>query len=228
MTRRQVMVAFVGGAVAALGGCDEMFRKRFRFRMTVEVETPQGLRSGSTVTEVSAAKTTKLLPEQHAISTVFKGEAVAVDLPGGTLFALVGDIGPGYPLSVAVVKSFDPLTGPEDKFVASIGKLGERASRGRSVPLRDLPKLVRFRDIHDPRTVELVDPEDLAKSFGPGVQLSRIVLTVVDEPVTIGIERRLRWLSDYPEPRLSPDYSGTNISPAATLTHGDFRKGTAK
>jgi hypothetical protein len=192
MTRRDAIGLLCSGSVFMLSGCNEMFRKRFRFRMTVEVETPQGLRTGSGVMEVSAAKTTKILPEQHAVSTVFKGEAVPVDLPDGqTLFALVGDIGAGYSLASAAVKSFDPLTGPEDKYVASIGKLGETGSLGRSVPIRDMPKLVRFRNIRDPKTVELVDPKDLAKSFGPGVKLRQIVLTVVDEPVTQGIEKRL-------------------------------------
>ena len=217
MTRREFVGFLSVGSAAILTGCNEMFRKSFRFKMTVEVETPQGLRTGSGVMEVSAAKTTKILPEQNAVSTIFKGEAVLVDLPGGTLFALVSDIGSGYSLASASVKSFDPLTGPEGKYVASIGKLGETSSLGRSVPIRDMPKLVRFRDIRDPKTVELVDPDDLAKSFGPGVQLKSIVLTVVDEPVTTGIENQLGWLSKYPEPRLSPNYS--------EITHGDFRKG---
>jgi hypothetical protein len=214
------------GSVALLSGCNTMFRKRFRFKMIVEVETPQGLRTGSGVMEVSAAKTVKILPDEHAVSTVFKGEAVPVDLPGGqTLFALVGDIGAGYSLANAAVKSFDPLTGPEDKYVASIGKLGEAGSLGRSVPIRDLPKLVRFRDIRDPKTVELVDPSDLAKSFGPGVKLRRIVLTVADEPVTRGIEKRLGWLVKYRNSQLDGDHYETFSNFANSLNIYDFKNG---
>ncbi|MEN9924232.1 MAG: hypothetical protein RL268_358 [Pseudomonadota bacterium] len=54
-----------------------------------------------------------------------------------------------------------------------------------------LPMLVRFADLRDPKTVERVDPKDLAKSFGPGVQLTRITIAMTDEAVTVGIEERL-------------------------------------
>ena len=41
--------------------------------------------------------------------------------------------------------------------------------------------MVRFGDIADPKTVERVDPCDLAKSFGPGVQFARATIAVTDE-----------------------------------------------
>jgi hypothetical protein len=37
----------------------------------------------------------------------------------------------------------------------------------------EMPLLVRFRDMNDPKTLERVDPNDLAASFGPGVYLKR-------------------------------------------------------
>lgn len=229
MTRRDVIGLMTAVSALGLTGCNEMFRKSFRFKMTVEVETPQGLRTGSSVMEVSAAKTTKILPEQNAVSTIFKGEAVLVDLPGGPLIALVSDIGSGYSLASAAVKSFDPLTGPEGKYVASIGKLGEPASLGRSVLIGDYPELVRFRNIRDPKTVELVDPNDLAKSFGAGVKLRRIMLTVVDGPVTVGIEQRLPWLVRYGNKMLdgseleSFDANGNPINLANSLSVLNFK-----
>ena len=58
----------------------------------------------------------------------------------------------------------------------------------------DLPLLVRFRDINDPRTVERVDANDLAASFGPGVYLKRATIEITRDPVTTGIEKRLAWL----------------------------------
>ena len=59
------------------------------------------------------------------------------------------------------------------------------------------PTLVRFRDINDPKTVEDVDPANLATSFGPGFHLRRITLQRTDDAVTHGIENRLKWLRDY-------------------------------
>ncbi|WP_066268991.1 hypothetical protein [Blastomonas sp. CCH3-A3] len=66
--------------------------------------------------------------------------------------------------------------------------------------LRDMPArpmLVRFRDINDPTTVERVDPDALAASFGEGVKLRRVTVQLTDDPVTKGIEKRLKWLDSY-------------------------------
>ena len=93
----------------------------------------------------------------------------------------------------------------------------------------DYPELVRFRDIRDPKTVELVDPNDLAKSFGAGVKLRRIMLTVVDGPVTVGIEQRLPWLVRYGNKMLdgseleSFDANGNPINLANSLSVLNFK-----
>src|SRR5207253_11489286 len=57
----------------------------YRYRMTVYVDTPAGPRSGSSVIEVVYSPPVLM---GHSQSDV-RGEAVAVDLPGGTLFALL-------------------------------------------------------------------------------------------------------------------------------------------
>jgi hypothetical protein len=50
---------------------------------------------------------------------------------------------------------------------------------------------VRFKDEKDPKTVEAVDPANLAASFGDGVRLKRVTIETTTDPVTTGIERRL-------------------------------------
>jgi hypothetical protein len=65
----------------------------------------------------------------------------------------------------------------------------------REIRPSDLPRLVTFEDVADPRSVKEVDPRDLAASFGPGVRLRRAAIEVTGDPVTEGdIERRLPWL----------------------------------
>jgi hypothetical protein len=59
-----------------------------------------------------------------------------------------------------------------------------RQSGPRDVPFAVLPKLVRFRDINDPNSDVPVSPDDLAASFGPGVQLKRVILQLTDDPIT--------------------------------------------
>ena len=53
----------------------------------------------------------------------------------------------------------------------------------RGVPLF-YPRLVRFCDNADPKTVEKVDPANLAASFGSGNRLKRITAQIVDGDVT--------------------------------------------
>ena len=56
MMARRGVIGLLGGAVIdGLAGCDVIAppRASLRYRMTVEVETPQGLRSGSSVIETT-------------------------------------------------------------------------------------------------------------------------------------------------------------------------------
>jgi hypothetical protein len=46
------------------------------------------------------------------------------------------------------------------------------------------PTLVRFRDINDPRTIDVVDPADLTASFGPNIRLKSVTVQITDKPVT--------------------------------------------
>ncbi len=74
----------------------------------------------------------------------------------------------------------------------------------KALSFAELPILVRFRDINDPTSVERVDPDNLAASFGPGVTLVNASIEIVSSgfwpfralglsgtPVTTGIEKRL-------------------------------------
>jgi hypothetical protein len=46
---------------------------------------------------------------------------------------------------------------------------------------------VTFSDISDPTSVALVDPDDLAASFGAGYALEAVTVEVTQEPVTEGV-----------------------------------------
>jgi hypothetical protein len=73
-----------------------------------------------------------------------------------------------------------------------------QAARGRgpiALPQKLYPNFLRFRDIKDPTTAELVDPDNLAKSFGPSIRLVRVTIEITDEAVTRDIRNVLPWLS---------------------------------
>ncbi|MFN0193062.1 MAG: lipase family protein [Aestuariivirga sp.] len=51
-----------------------------RYRLTIDVETPQGIKSGSSVIAVDYVRHWALLPDTAVITTEVTGEAIFVDL----------------------------------------------------------------------------------------------------------------------------------------------------
>lgn len=248
MKRRTLLCSAIClGAVAILPACNASGHElpTYRYRLTVEVDTPEGLKSGSSVIEVRTELAGKVkLPDANGLRIEFKGEAVAVDLgPRGVLFALLRSessvswaggvmerVTPPPPAATKVRYAKWHARMLANKGVHALHRISpftlqpwERPKP--DDPPKDYPMLVRFGDITDPKTVERVNPDDLAASFGSGVKLRRITVELTDDPVTTGIEKRLEWLSRHPEPSLNPSHGPTDFSISATLHHGDFRYG---
>lgn len=162
----------------------------YRYRMTVHIDTPSGPRSGSGVIEVAYAAPGPL--SASAFRREVRGEAVAVDLPGGTtLFALLGsheDRDSGAELYAdqayagALPHGYDWKEGVEAL---------RRQTEAAVLPAGHSPRLVRFRNPNDARTIEVLDPSDLEAALGPGVRLDRVEIRITEDPVTSANEARL-------------------------------------
>jgi hypothetical protein len=208
-----------GGAAAALapGACRS--RRRYNYKTVVEVETPQGVRVGATVRELRYIDSS-MEPRPHWTG---RGEAVAVHLPGGrTLFALLAGARGEVDYSTRDTDALFMATGGPDRGRAI--ELWPTAPQGLeeiSVTLRDpLPMLVTFADIDDPKTIEKVEPGNLAAHFGAGVMLKRICIETGDDPVTTGIESNLKWLATHrgsmvPGGRRHPGHPEKDLTPSA-------------
>jgi hypothetical protein len=143
----------------------------------------------------------------------FSGEAFPIDLGArGTLFVLLaGDPKRQEPEShrddhhyspdagqAALVEYFKfYVSGLPNGFGAKF-KIDDFANSRTGVDLapNSLPKLVYFRDVDDPKSAELVDPYHLDASFGPGVTILRAKAEITGEPITSGIEKRLKWVKN--------------------------------
>ncbi|WP_373502425.1 hypothetical protein [Aestuariivirga sp.] len=210
----------------ALTGCE---RYSWRQKMTVTVETPAGEVSGASVSQVGWAK--------HWIRTDgmgwdydLTGEAVVVEVtPGRYLFALLKGAGTTeYMGSVAAAS----IAGRESRVIDGelfdeVRDRRDRAAGVIAVPAYQYPMLVTFGDISEPMSVELVDPDNLAASFGPGVRLKSVTLEVTDEAVsTPTLNKLLEWLGPFPEPALGPATGSSGSVPFYRLVHmGDFFRG---
>jgi hypothetical protein len=183
------LCALLAGAFA-LGGCGE--KVSWKQKLTVTVETPEGIKTGQAVQRVRSTYTGPSTIGGNEVQYSMTGEAVVVSLAEGRyLFGL--------------------LSGPE----LARGAFGDRLPAGRLEYLQsmrtlkgaiatllrdDYPLLVTFADIADPASVQRVDPDDLAASFGPGYRLQSITLEITDEPVTEGpVEAALAWSGEIPD-----------------------------
>lgn len=206
----KMMAVFTGALL--LGGCLEAEAEDrapdYRYRLTVEVETPEGLKTGSSVIEV---RQSLMRPGSDpgagvGVSRKVRGEAVAVDLPGGqTLYALLRSennvewASRVYVLLAPKPEKNEPFVDQLDNVLELEGVQvlprmwranvlqGERSA---------YPQMVTFADEADPTSIVRVDPDDLAASFGQGVRLKRITAELTDDAVTTGIEERLEWVNE--------------------------------
>lgn len=213
-----------------MGGCGLFGGNSYRFRLAVAVDTPEGPRTGSGVLEVRASNEWSPLPDMADRSWEVRGEAVAVDLPGGrTLFALLKTDAHFEDMMGLSMNTLHPdFRGTGYNVVGVAGELSRRwGGEPVAVAPADYPLLVTFGDLDDPASVRLVEPGDLAAQFGSGTALRGITAELTDAAVTRGIDERLGWLGKHPEPRLDNDFMPTpNPTFAQQIRHGDFARGT--
>ena len=235
MTHRQriavglltLVVIFFGFAAAIF-----IYRQlpaRISYRLTLKVESEGIVSTGSSVIETRWYP--GVINMGNPWNTRVRGDAVAVTVGGhGTLFALLtGPATPArptgetfYPLDPEriLLEAFDAeksRTGRSRDFLIAIAKHRD----GVELPLTELPMLVRFKNLSDPRSVERVDPTNLAASFGPGARILQATLAITDEPVTTNLETQLVWLQKGNEALLNSQLrSGTGL--AGNLIRGDF------
>lgn len=205
----------------------------WRYKMTVTVETPEGLKTGSAAREV-------IIPSGlNRIYPKVKGEAVVVDLgKRGVLFALMrGPLsGPdyGYHVVFDVFPSPNPPLTPE-----GVNYYKTLKSAKAVLTPEQYPMFVRFKDINNPKTVEnVLDFERIGdgypihyrikadhteEMFGQGVKIKQVTLEMTDEPVTWGIEKWISWLPSVKMSYLDGSHHSRN-SPLG-LDGGAFQRG---
>jgi hypothetical protein len=175
----------------------------WRYKMTVTVETPEGIKTGSAVREVRAADGIKLTPESNVMRRV-RGEAVVIDLSKrGVLFSLMsGDSGTNI--------FFDAFPAPGcgngciDK--STIVYYNSHFKVGQKVTLKanQYPMFVHFKDINDQTTVEQWCETETCALYEKifvghkaidfkllDLRIKEVTIEMTDEPVTKIIDKMM-------------------------------------
>lgn len=209
----------------------------WRYRMTVSVETPEGIKTGSAVREIHAYSYPQLISTTSATVQVSKGEAVVVDLgKRGVLFALIGE---DYGHRII----FDVFPGHHG--TTSKGIRYYRSLKDAKVTLEPdkYPTFVRFLNINDPETVQQVSRADsldrlrkinpkrskeslasFEEAFGSGIRVKEVSIEITRDKITSGIQQYLPWLANT-NGYLDGQYLGGGPELSNILHTGYFQKG---
>jgi len=216
--------------VLALAACGRS--ESYRYKLTLAVNTPTGVKRASSVVEVLFWDV--WFPERGTMGKI-RGQALYLDLDPGArpLIALLTRRIHPPDRPVAVVGDKDERWirdgGPSIRLMCRLYGIAPstdyrddvpRIARQRgphSITPNDLPDLVTFADINDPKTVIEVDPNNLQATLGPGASWNEITLESTDEPITPGIEAKLPWISAERHGMLDGDPNHDKTTLANTL-----------
>jgi len=188
-------------AVLVIGDQIRINRPGHKYRLTVAVQTPDGVKSASGVMAV--------VPDRgysRGGHTSTKGDALVVDLGGGkALLALLAHLD-GTKLDLdgmnyLALRAYGAAGGRRVSFNEMSRMSGVVPVTGALIPL-----LASFADANDPATARIVAADDLEATYGRGYRLGEVTAEVVPnglwpvdfggalgEPVSRGIEAKLPW-----------------------------------
>ena len=188
-------------AALVIGDQIRINRPNHKYRLTVEVETPEGVKSASGIVAIHPDRS-----YSRGGKTSTKGDAVFVDLGGGkNLVALLAHFDKSLELD-----EINYLALRAYKAAGQNVSFNQMSRMTGTVPVKGevIPVLVSFADAADPATARVVPPGDIEAMLGKGYRLRGISAEVVPngvwpldfggplgDPVTRGIEAKLPWLS---------------------------------
>ena len=194
----------------------------WRYKLTVNVDTPEGLKSGSAVREVEVCLVDHLVPEVADADVKVRGEAVVVDLgKRGVLFAIMDTDG-SYQI---VFEAFPGAYGLTKEGIDYYSKL--KASKIITDPKKypEYAQLITFSDLKNPLTVMAIHPEKPDNILGYGVKIKDIAIEMTDKPVTWKINQWLPWLVKNNGGYLDGQFAGGGPELSNILHGGNFRRG---
>jgi len=189
-------------AALVIGDQIRINRPAHKYRLTVEVETPEGRKSASGVMAVHPDRSYTRRGQTRTL-----GDAIFVDLgQGKNLVALLAHVDKNLVLddmNYVALRAYLAATGKRVPFSEMSRLTGVVPVKGELIPV-----LVSFADQAMPGTARVVLPDDAEAVLGKGYRLQGISVEVVPngywpldfggalgEAVTRGIQAKLPWLN---------------------------------
>ena len=189
-------------AALVIGDQIRINRPAHKYRLTVEVETPQGRRSASGVLAVHPDRSYTRRGQTRTL-----GDAVFVELgQGKNLVALLAHVDNTLVLddmNYVALRAYAEASGTRVPFSQMSRLSGTVPVKGALIPV-----LVSFTDPATPGSAKVVPPDDAEAVLGKGYRLQGLAIEVVPNgywpldfggvlgaPVTRGSQAKVPWLS---------------------------------
>ena len=176
-------------SVFVLGGLNLLqYSYDLNYKITVEVQTPEGIVTGSAVRNVTnSTPMIDLINWPGGNPATLKGEAVVIDLgKRGVMYGLIYDDSERDLYRTFWGNKGGATTAKGIRFFNALD-IGD----SRVLPKKYWPSFVTFTDPDDPKSVERIvynkgnqDKEKMIKIFGEGVSIKEIKVIITDESIT--------------------------------------------
>jgi hypothetical protein len=192
-TARMFLFGLVVVPILLVQSCISLTGPRgYRYRMTIYVDTDAGIRSFSSVRQIKYAADIDFPNFTPRHDRRESGEAIPIELPNGTYFAIMdmGDSSGPETVAFAASKHWKGGERAEDRTLGPIAKykgvydLPREMTRGqltgdwyhKDEPVETWPTIVSFWDLANPSTIHIVDPKEIG--------VKRVTIEITKDPVT--------------------------------------------
>jgi hypothetical protein len=166
----------------------------YRYRLTIAIEIDGKVHSGSSVIEV-IWRGQPDIPGAGSFARDIRGQAAFVDLQSRG--AIVATLSHGDPSGAPPDGSRSVLWLVPQAFLGRVSgdDLPELPKlRGhRELAPTNMPRLVWFADVADPKTARRITAADIPTLFGPESRLRTAEVEITDAPIVVDIDKKLPW-----------------------------------
>jgi hypothetical protein len=176
------------------------------YRLTFGVDVGGVAHTGSTVVEVLYQQ----IPHWQVlvgpgIAALYEGQAGCAKLGGGKMICLLPNAqnlvyGKGYhsvpDIANRLLSVNGSQTGPKKTWDPISASNAASVTGGSDIPIELLPPMIVLDDPANPSSSHLFDPEDPARTLGPGARFLGAQIAVTGEAVSHDVETVLPWLAD--------------------------------